>query len=171
MSTVSTPTTQAAPQLSSRMTDPTELIPELKEVSAALFKATGNRSVPRTTIGLVQLRAGQIVGNTYLTVLNTGLLRKAGETDQRLTALPSWRDATYFTDAERAALALVEAVLLPNPHGERVSDELYAEAARHYDPKALATLTVAIGQVNFFIPLALIGKPLPVDNFSTEQWT
>ncbi|MEU4525714.1 carboxymuconolactone decarboxylase family protein [Amycolatopsis sp. NPDC024027] len=74
------------------------------------------------------MRAGQIVGNTYLTVLHTGNLRKAGETDERVTAVASWRDATCFTEAERVALALVEAVLTPNPHGERVSDELYAQA-------------------------------------------
>ncbi|MEV8440943.1 hypothetical protein AB0425_26495 [Actinosynnema sp. NPDC051121] len=55
----------------------------------------------------------------------------------------------------------MEAVLTPNPRGERVSDELYARAAEHYDDKALTTLTMAIGQVCFFIPLALIGKPLP----------
>ncbi|MFE3455765.1 carboxymuconolactone decarboxylase family protein [Nonomuraea sp. NPDC059194] len=118
-------------------------------------------TIPQATISLVQLRAGQIVGNTYLTVLHAGNLRKAGETEERITAVASWRDAPYFTDAERIALALVEAVLAPNPAGERVPDELYAQASEHYDDKALATLTMAIGQVCFFIPLALIGKPLP----------
>ncbi|GHC45252.1 carboxymuconolactone decarboxylase family protein [Streptomyces cinnamoneus] len=149
--------------------DPVELVPELAEVSAALFKATGNRSVPRTTISLVQLRAGQIVGNTYLTVLHTGFLRKAGESEERITAVASWQDAPYFTGAERAALALVEAVLQPSAHGERVSDELYAQVAEHYDPKALATLTIAIGQVNFFIAVALIAKPVPGRSF-TDPW-
>ncbi|MFC8448687.1 carboxymuconolactone decarboxylase family protein [Kitasatospora sp. NPDC057223] len=172
MNAVPTTTSPSAPQPpASRMSDPTELVPELKEVTAWLFKATGNRSVPRGTIGLVQLRAGQIVGNTYLTVLHTSLLRKAGEGEERITAVASWRDAHCFTDAERVALALVEAVLLPSPHGERVPDGLYAEAARHYDPTALATLTIAIGQVNFFVPLALIGKPLPASGFTTGQWT
>ncbi|MEU9125946.1 carboxymuconolactone decarboxylase family protein [Streptomyces sp. NPDC048506] len=149
--------------------DPQELVPELAEVSAALFKATGNRSVPRSTISLVQLRAGQIVGNTYLTVLHTGFLRKAGESEERITAVASWQDAPYFTAAERAALALVEAVLQPSAHGERVSDELYARVAEHYDDKALATLTIAIGQVNFFIAVALIAKPVPGKSFS-EPW-
>jgi alkylhydroperoxidase family enzyme len=152
------------------MSDPIELVPELKELSGWLYRVTGNRSVPRTTILLLQLRAGQLVGNTYLTTLHADHLRKAGETEERLTALASWRDAPCFTEAERAALALTEAVLLPNPHGERVGDELYAEAARHYDPKALATLTLAIGQVNFFIPLALIGKPVP-GVAPDQQWT
>lgn len=149
--------------------DPLELVPELAEVSAALFKATGNRSVPRATISLVQLRAGQIVGSTYLTVLHTGFLRKAGESEDRITAVASWQDAPYFTGAERAALALVEAVLQPSAHGERVSDELYAQVAEHYDDKALATLMIAIGQVNFFIPIALIAKPVPGRSF-TDPW-
>ncbi|MBB5123051.1 alkylhydroperoxidase [Streptomyces eurocidicus] len=149
--------------------DPTELVPELKEVSAALFKATGNNSVPRATISLVQLRAGQIVGSTYLTVLHTGFLRKAGESEERITSVSSWQDSPYFTAAERAALALVEAVLQPSAQGERVSDELYAEVSGHYDEKALATLTIAIGQVNFFISVALIAKPVPGRSF-TDPW-
>ncbi|MEU8497767.1 carboxymuconolactone decarboxylase family protein [Streptomyces lavendulae] len=153
------------------MADPGRFVPELSDVSAALFRATGNRSVPRTTISLVHLRAGQIVHNTYLTILNTGFLRKAGETEERITAVSSWQDAPYFTPAERAALALVEAVLQPAPQGkERVSDELYAQAAEHFDEKALATLTIAIGQINFFIALALIGKPQPVNSLADVQW-
>ncbi len=156
--------------LGSRMSDPAELVPELKELGGWLYRATGNRSVPRTTIGLVQLRAGQLVGSTYLVLMHTGMLRKAGEGEERIAAVATWRDAPYFSAAERAALALVEAVLTPNPAGERVPDELYAEAARHYEPKALTTLTLAIGQVNFFVPLALIGKPVP-GVAPSEQWT
>lgn len=121
-------------------------------------------------MSLVHLRAGQIVGNTYLTVLNTGFLRKAGESEERITAVSSWQDAPCFTAAERAALALVEATLQPAPHGrERVTDELYAEVAAHYDEKALATLTIAIGQIGFFIALAVIGKPQPVGSLADEQ--
>jgi alkylhydroperoxidase family enzyme len=117
--------------------------------------------VPQATIGLVQLRAGQLVGSSYHTVHKTSNLRKAGETEERITAVASWRDAPYFTDAERVALELVEAVLAPNPFGERVPDELFARAAAHYDDKALWTLTLAIGQICFFIPVALIAKPIP----------
>ncbi|CCK25133.1 hypothetical protein BN159_0754 [Streptomyces davaonensis JCM 4913] len=153
-----------------RMTqDPSHLVPEMAEVSASLFKATGNQSVPRATISLVQLRAGQIVGSTYLTVLHTGFLRKAGESEERITSVSSWPDSPYFTAAERAALALVEAVLQPSAEGERVSDELYAQVAEHYDETALATLTIAIGQVNFFIALALVTKPVPGRSF-TDPW-
>ncbi|WP_181697348.1 carboxymuconolactone decarboxylase family protein [Nocardia sp. GTS18] len=154
----------------SRLPNPQQLVPALAEVSAALFKAVGNGAVPRSTISLIQLRAGQIVGSTYLTALHTGNLRAAGESEDRITAVATWRDAPSFTEPERAALALTEAVLIPGTHGERVTDELYTAAAKHYDETALATLAMAVGQVNFFVPLALIGKPLP-GRPPAEQWT
>ncbi|MFE0171304.1 carboxymuconolactone decarboxylase family protein [Streptomyces sp. NPDC059002] len=149
--------------------DPTQLVPEVKEVSAALLKVVGNGAVPRATISLVHLRAGQIVGSTYLTVLHTGFLRAAGQSEERITSVSSWQDSPYFTGAERAALALVEAVLRPSTGGERVSGELYDEVAAHYEPKAFATLLFAIGQINFFIPLALTAKPVPGRSFD-EPW-
>ncbi|WP_433713418.1 carboxymuconolactone decarboxylase family protein [Nocardia sp. CA-084685] len=154
----------------SRLPNPQQLVPEMGDVAKALFKATGNGSVPRTTIGLIQLRAGQIVGSTYLVLQQAGGLRKAGESEERIAAVVTWQDAPYFTDAERAALALVEAVLQPSPEGPRVSDELYTQASAHYDDKALATLAMAIGQVNFFVPVAVIGKPIPGVS-PAAQWT
>lgn len=84
--------------------------------------------------------------------------------------MATWQDAPYFTEAERAALALAEAVAQPSAAAERVTDELYARAAEHYDEKALATLAMAIGQVNFFVALAVIGKPIPGVP-PQEQWT
>jgi alkylhydroperoxidase family enzyme len=158
---MSTPTMAEQDDLRSRLPDPNQFFPELAGIAGAMFKVTLNGSIPQTTISLVQLRAGQIVGNTYHTVRQTGDLRKAGETQERITAVVSWRDAPYFTDAERVALELVEAVLTANPFGERVPDELYARASAHYDDKALWTLTLAIGQICFFIPVALIAKPIP----------
>jgi alkylhydroperoxidase family enzyme len=91
----------------------------------------------------------------------TGDLRAAGEDEARISAVASWRDAPFFTDAERVALDLVEAVLIPNPTGERVGDDLFARATAHYDEQALWTLTLAIGQICFFIPVALIARPIP----------
>jgi alkylhydroperoxidase family enzyme len=148
--------------LRSRLPDPAQFFPEeFGALAGAMNKATRNGSVPQTTIGLVHLRAGQLVGSSYHTLHKTGNLRKAGETEERITAVASWRDAPYFTDAERVALELVEAVLTPNPLGERVPDELYARAAAHYDDKALWTLTLAISQICYFVPVALIAKPIP----------
>lgn len=153
----------------SRLPNPAGLIPELKDVAGALAKATGNGTIPQTTTSLVQLRAGQIVDSTYLIVLHTGNLRKAGVTEEKITAVASWQDAPHFTAAERVALELVEAVLTPSPSGERIPDELYARASEQYDDPALATVIVAIGQVCFFLPLALIGKPLAGVS-PAEQW-
>ena len=99
----------------SRMSNPVEVVPELGDVAGALYRATSNGSVPQTTINLTHLRAGQIVGNTYLAARAAHELRKGGESEERMTAVASWRDAPYFTEAERAALALVEAVGKPLP--------------------------------------------------------
>ncbi|MEU8385701.1 carboxymuconolactone decarboxylase family protein [Streptosporangium sp. NPDC048865] len=159
--TTSTPTTTGQDDLRSRLPDPLRFFPEMLEIAGAMSKAARNGSIPSTTVSLVQLRAGQIVGSTYHTVRQTGDLREAGESQERITAVASWRDAPYFTDAERVALELVEAVLTPDPSGERVPDELYARASAHYDDKALWTLTLAIGQICFFIPVALIARPIP----------
>lgn len=158
---MSTPAAAEPGNLTSRLPDPNQFIPELAEIAGAMYKAISNGSIPQITISLVQLRAGQIIGNTYHTVRQTADLRKAGETEERITAVASWRDAPFFTSAERVALELVEAVLIPNSFAERVPDELCARASAHYDNKALWTLTMAIGQMCFFISVALIAKPIP----------
>ncbi|MGP3937957.1 carboxymuconolactone decarboxylase family protein [Nonomuraea sp. KM88] len=110
----------------SRMPNHLPFLPEMAEVAGPLHRSLTNGPIPPTTIGLLQLRAGQILGSTCFTIRETGNLRELGETEERITAVATWRDATYFTDAERVALELVEAVLTPNPSGERVPAELYA---------------------------------------------
>jgi alkylhydroperoxidase family enzyme len=87
----------------------------------------------------VGLRACQIAGNTYTLVRAARELRKLGESQDRIDALASWWDAPYFTDAERVALALVEAVLQPSTGREKVSDALYGQATAQYSPQALAS--------------------------------
>jgi alkylhydroperoxidase family enzyme len=145
----------------SRMPNPLRFVPELAGVAEGLHQALRNGAIPPTTVSLLQLRAGQLLGSTYFTIRETRNLREAGESEERITAVATWRDATYFTEAERVALELVEAVLTPNPSGERVSDELYAKAAAQYDDKALWTLVMAIAHIGFFTPAALIAKPIP----------
>lgn len=154
-------TTEPQYDIKSRLPDLTEAFPELAALSGALRKATWDGPIPKTTIGLVHLRAAQIVGSTYHTIRLTSELRKAGEPEERVTAVATWQSAPYFTDAERVALELVEAVLTPSPFEDRVSDELFARASAHYDDTALWTLTMAIGHICLFIPVALIGKPIP----------
>jgi alkylhydroperoxidase family enzyme len=146
-----------------RIPDVNTFVPEIREVAGALAKATGNGSVPSTTISLIYLRAGQIVGNTYQTMRHSVDLRKAGQSEERIATVATWWDAPYFTDAERAALALTEAVFQPNARGEeRVPDDLFAEVSKHYDDKALSTLMVVLGSAGFWMSIALILKPPPV---------
>ncbi|OIV36435.1 alkylhydroperoxidase [Mangrovactinospora gilvigrisea] len=147
--------------LRSRLPDLTRLYPELAALSGAVRKAVATGPVPQTTIALMQLRAAQIAGSTYHAVALTEGLRKAGEEERRITAVATWQSAPYFSAAERLALELAEAVLTPNPFGERVSDALFARAAEHYDDESLWHLTAALGHLNLFIPVALIGKPIP----------
>jgi alkylhydroperoxidase family enzyme len=75
-------------------------------------------------------------------------LKRAGETDERLFAVAAWRDAPYFTDAERAALALTEAATRLSDRADPVPDEIWDEAARHYDEPALAALIISIATIN-----------------------
>ncbi|WP_242583980.1 carboxymuconolactone decarboxylase family protein [Amycolatopsis sp. 195334CR] len=148
-------------ELRSRMPNPLQFIPELAEVSMGLHKIIGDSPIPSSTITLMQLRAGQLLGSTYFAVRDAATLRQAGESEDRITAVATWRTASCFTDAERIALELLEAVLTPNPFGERVPDALYAKASLHYDDRELWSLVAVIAYIGFFTPAALIAKPIP----------
>jgi AhpD family alkylhydroperoxidase len=144
----------------SRIPDFNTVLPEIQQVAGALVKAATNGSVPTATISLVYLRAGQIVGNTYQVLRHSADLRKAGESEERIASVASWWDSPDFTDAERAALLLTDAVFQPNPRGEeRVPDDLFAEVAKHYDAKALATLVAVVASAGFWMNIAMIHKP------------
>jgi AhpD family alkylhydroperoxidase len=146
-----------------RIPDANTHLPEIQQLAGVLVKATANGSVPATTTSLVYLRAGQLVGSTYQVMRHSVDLRKAGESEARIAAVATWRDAPYFTDAERAALALTDAVFQPAARGEeRVPDDLYLEVAKHYDDKAMATLMVVVASAGFWMNVALINKPEPV---------
>jgi AhpD family alkylhydroperoxidase len=145
-----------------RISDVSRFLPEIREVTGALLKATTNGSVPPVTISLIHLRASQIVGNTYQTVRHSLDLRTAGESDERIASVATWWDAPYFTNAERAALALTESIFQPNTRGEeRVPDDLYAEVSKHYDERALSTLMAALASASYWMTIALILKPPP----------
>jgi AhpD family alkylhydroperoxidase len=143
-----------------RIPEINNLVPEFQETAGALVRAAGNGAVPKTTISLVYLRAGQIVGSAYQVLRHTADLRKAGESEERIATVASWWDTASFTEAERAALALTEAVFQPNPRGEeRVSDDLFAELAKHYDEKAQATMVAVLASAAYWMSVAVILKP------------
>jgi len=133
--------------MQARIPNPVGLFPDALKALVA-FSNSAQRTVPETTINLVLLRASQINGCSVCVDMHPRLLRKAGETDDRLFAVAAWRDAPYFTDAERAALALTEALTRLSDRADAVSDEIWDEAARHYDERGLAALIIAIATIN-----------------------
>jgi len=133
-----------------RMKNPAAIIPEAMTGIQALAGSFHGKGVPEETLALVHLRASQINGCSACLQAGSAAARKAGETDDRLATVAGWRDAPYFTDAERAALALTEAVTRLADRPDPVSDEIWAEAARHYDEKALAALLLSIATTNVF---------------------
>jgi AhpD family alkylhydroperoxidase len=136
--------------MQARMKNPVMIIPDAMQALHALKTATEHGGVPSKTMGLVELRASQINGCSVCVDMHARDLRKAGETEERLSAVAAWRHAPYFTDAERAALALTQAVTRLSDQEDPVPDEIWKEAARHYDEKALATLILAIANINLW---------------------
>jgi len=123
-----------------------------------LAKAVQDSGVPLKTIELINLRASQINGCGVCAVQHPRLARKLGETDDRLFAVAAWREAPYFTDAERAALALTEFGTRVSDRADPVPDELWAEAAKHYDERALAGLVIAIANINVWNRLNVVTR-------------
>jgi len=133
-----------------RMKNPAMVLPDAMKPLQALYAATQRGGVPQRTLELVHLRVSQINGCSFCVHAGAITAKKAGETDERLFAVAAWRDAPYFTDAERAALALAEAVTRLADRPDPVPDEIWNEAAKHYDEKALAALILSIGTTNVY---------------------
>jgi AhpD family alkylhydroperoxidase len=133
-----------------RMKNPAVIIPDAMQAIQGLTKATYQGGVPAATLALVHLRVSQINGCSACLQGGAAQARKAGETEDRLATVAAWRDAPYFTDAERAALALAEAVTRLADRPDPVPDEIWDEAARHYDEQGLAALLLGIATTNVF---------------------
>jgi AhpD family alkylhydroperoxidase len=134
--------------MQARMKNPVMILPKAMPALQALSASAEDAGLPSTTIHLVQLRASQINGCGLCVDMHARDMKKAGETDQRLFAVAAWRDTPYFTDAERAALALAEAVTRIADRPDAVPDDIWSEAARHYDPAALSALLLSIATIN-----------------------
>jgi AhpD family alkylhydroperoxidase len=134
--------------MQARMKNPAMIVPDAMQALQALGRSAENSGLPSRTLGLVQLRASQINGCSVCVDMHPRLLKKTGETEERLFAVAAWRDAPYFTDAERAALALTEAATRLSDRADPVPDEIWDEAARHYDEQTLAVLIIAIATIN-----------------------
>jgi AhpD family alkylhydroperoxidase len=134
--------------LEARMTSPAFVLPGAMDALTALHKSIQRSGLPAKTLELINLRASQINGCGVCVVQHPRIARKLGETDERIFAVAAWREAPYFTEAERAALALTEAATRLSDRAEAVPDAIWDEAARHYDETALAGLVMAIAAIN-----------------------
>jgi AhpD family alkylhydroperoxidase len=149
-----------ASTVQARMKNPAMVLPDAMEAIQNLYKATNKGGVPQQTLELVHLRASQINGCSACVDSGARNAKKAGETDERLFAVAVWREAPYFTDAERAALALAEAATRLSDRADAVSDEIWEDATRYYDEQQLASLILWIATTNFFNRLnATIREP------------
>jgi AhpD family alkylhydroperoxidase len=120
------------------------VMPALQRMSGAVKKA----GVPETTLYLIELRASQINGCAVCADMHSRELQAAGEPDERIFTLAAWRETPYFSDAERAALALTEAATRLADRPDPVPDSVWEEAARHYDEPELSALVIAIAAIN-----------------------
>jgi len=130
-----------------RMKNPALIVPGAMQVLLTLAKCVEQGGVPSTTLTLVHLRVSQINGCSGCVDLDFHF-KKGEDTDQRRFLVSAWRDAPYYTDAERAALALAEAVTRLADRPDPVPDDIWNEAARHYNESQLATLILGIALAN-----------------------
>jgi AhpD family alkylhydroperoxidase len=132
--------------IQSRMTSPALTVPGLMDALEALGKAVSDAAG----------EASQINGCAICLDMHSRAARKAGESDERLLTLAGWRDTPYFNEAERAALALTEAGTRLADRSEAVPEEVFNDAAEHFDQQALGALVAAIAAINVWNRLNVI---------------
>jgi AhpD family alkylhydroperoxidase len=133
-----------------RMKSPALTIPGTRDALLAIHKIALSCGVPRTTLELVDVRAGQINGCAVCVDMHCRALKKLGEPDAKIYSLATWRETPYYTDAERAALDLTEAVTRLADRTDAVPDAVWAEASKHFDEKALGAILMTIALANFW---------------------
>lgn len=134
--------------LEPRITNPAFAVPGAMDALAELNKAISRVRLSPRMLELMHLRASQINGCGVCAVQHPKIARKLGETDDRIFAVAAWRDAPFYSDAERAALALTEALTRMADAADPVPDGIWEEAARHYDEQELAALVLSIATIN-----------------------
>jgi len=135
--------------MQARIKNPLFVVPDALKALLALNKSSEG-GLPSVTRQLVHLRASQINGCSVCVDMHARELRRAGQSDERIFTVAAWRDTPYFSQPERAALALTEELTRISDRADPVSDEVWAEAARHYDEAALAALVLQIALINTF---------------------
>ena len=137
--------------MKTRFEDPAASVPPgALEALQKLGAASAKAGIPETTLYLVHLRASQINGCSVCVDMHSRELEHAGESGARIHTVAAWRETPYFSDAERAALALTEAATRLADRPDPVPDDVFDEAARLYSEPQLAALVVAIATINAY---------------------
>jgi AhpD family alkylhydroperoxidase len=133
-----------------RMTSPALTLPGALEALQKLASCTQEADVPRATLELLHLRVGQINGCSVCVDMHSRAMKKLGESDARILALAAWRETPYYTEAERAALALAEAATRLSDRANAVPEEVWKEASRHFSEAQLGAQVLAIAMANLW---------------------
>ncbi|MEO3872170.1 carboxymuconolactone decarboxylase family protein [Nonomuraea sp. B12E4] len=137
--------------MEARMKAPTAILPEATKGIQSILKAVYQGGAPQRTLELVHLRVSQINGCSACAYGGVDSAKKAGETDERLHAVAVWRESPLFSEAERAALALSEAATrIADRSGDAVPQEVWDEAADHFDESQLSAIILMIATTNLF---------------------
>ena len=134
--------------MKARMNNPVMVIPEALQALMAVGKAAKKGGLPPQMVMLVHLRASQINGCGLCVDMHARELKAARAPDERIYGVAAWRESPYFTEPERAALALTEAATRIADRGDAVSDEIWDEATRHFDERVMASLLLEIALIN-----------------------
>lgn len=144
-----------------RMKNPATIIPEAGQAIGALLTSLRRTGLAETTANLVHLRASQINGCSACVDGAARTAERTGEPTERLLTVAAWREAPYFSDAERGALALAEAVTRFSDRPDPVPDEVWADAAEHHTEEELAALILWIATTNLFNRLNVTTRQTP----------
>ncbi|WP_436489063.1 carboxymuconolactone decarboxylase family protein [Chitinophaga sp. ARDCPP14] len=138
-----------------------KLLPGAFNAMMGLQTFVNESGLDKTLTELIKIRASQINGCAFCLNMHTREARQMGETEQRIYALPAWAESPYYTEKERAALALTEAVTLIST--SRVPDEVYKAAQAVFTQQEIATITMAIVAINSWNRIAITSRTLPQD--------
>jgi AhpD family alkylhydroperoxidase len=155
--------------MQARIKNPALTLPGAMDAVFALAKSVQHGGLSRQLVELVNLRASQINGCAVCVDMHSRALVKLDEKPERIFSVAAWHEAPYYTDAERAALALTEAATRINDRADPVPDNVWNEAARHYSEVELSSLVLAIGMINLWNRLNCATKQ--VSGAWTAQYT
>jgi AhpD family alkylhydroperoxidase len=143
-----------------RIKQPVFILSGTQQALLSIHKTTLESGIPKSTFELVNLRASQINGCGVCVDMHSRALRKLGENPERIFCVGGWREAPYYSDAERAALALAEAGSRIADRADAVSEDVWNEAAKHYNETQLGALVMSIGMINLWNRLNVLTRQM-----------